>query len=74
MGQRADNSLRDPDLPFSRVKSAVLSQRDRVRHRVIADPVPGVVRAFGLTAKLRLPQFFADDEKARFHVVVREHG
>jgi hypothetical protein len=55
MGQRADNALRDPDFPFRRVRSPVLSQWGRVRHGVIANPVPGVARTFGLTAKLRLP-------------------
>jgi hypothetical protein len=55
MRQRADNDLRGPDFPFRRVRSAVLSQWGRVRHRVIANPVPGVMRLLGLMAKLRLP-------------------
>lgn len=55
MGPRADNALRDPDFPLRGVRSAVLSQWGRVRHRVIANPVPGVMRLLGLTAKPRLP-------------------
>jgi hypothetical protein len=30
---------------------------------MIADPVPGAVRPFGLTAELGLPQFFANDKE-----------
>src|ERR1700683_5585891 len=72
VGKLAQEVLRGFDFPFRRVRSAVLTERDRVRHRVIADPMPGVVRPFGLTAKLRLPQFFADDEETRFHPVARQ--
>jgi len=73
MGEGIDKPLRGPNLLFRRIGSAIRSERDRVRHRVITDLVPGVVRAFGLAAKFRLPQFSPNDKETRFHVVARQH-
>ena len=73
MGERADERLRGSDFPLGRVGSRILPQRNRVGHGVIAYPVPGVVRALGLAAKLWPPQFFANDKEARLDVVARQH-
>jgi hypothetical protein len=72
MRKWTDESLRGPDFVLRRVRSPILSQRHRVRHGMIADPVPGAVGAFGLPAELRASEFFADDEETGFRRMARE--
>src|SRR5262249_24319715 len=52
-----------------RVGPVVISKRDRMSHRMIANPMARVVRSLRLTIGRRLPQLFADNEEAGFDLV-----
>ena len=73
MREVTDDALCAADFVLRRVRIALLTERDRMRKGVIADPVALVMGAGRQLAAFRIGQFFADHEERRLDVALAEN-